>query len=103
MIREDFILDAINNLTNGAPAGVSGPTWADIEWQVDPIPVTEAELMAEADRLEAEYNAQEYQRLRKEAYPSIEEQLDMQYWDNINGTTVWQDTIDAIKVQYPKP
>jgi hypothetical protein len=26
----------------------------------------------------------------------------MQYWDNINGTTVWQDTIDAIKAKYPK-
>ena len=27
------------------------------------------------------------QQQRKELYPSIEEQLDMQYWDNVNSTT----------------
>ena len=26
----------------------------------------------------------------------------MQYWDAINQTTVWQDTISAIKTKYPK-
>lgn len=41
-----------------------------------------------------------YQRARE--YPSIQEQLDMQYWDSVNGTTVWQDTINAIKAKYPK-
>lgn len=41
-----------------------------------------------------------YLELRK--YPSLEEQADMQYWDAINGTTVWQDTITAIKAKYPK-
>lgn len=44
-----------------------------------------------------------YQHLRAAAYPSLTEQLDMQYWDSINGTTVWADTIAAIKAKYPKP
>lgn len=35
-------------------------------------------------------------------YPSIQEQLDMQYWDKVNGTNTWQETIDAIKTKYPK-
>lgn len=35
-------------------------------------------------------------------YPSIEEQLDMMYWDSINGTKVWQNTITRIKKRYPK-
>lgn len=35
-------------------------------------------------------------------YPDITEQLDMIYWDNINGTTVWQDTITSIKLKHPK-
>jgi hypothetical protein len=35
-------------------------------------------------------------------YPPIEDQLDIQYWDSINGTTVWLDTIKAIKEEYPK-
>lgn len=40
---------------------------------------------------------------RKLAYPSLGDQLDMQYHDAINGTTVWIDTIEAIKQQYPIP
>jgi hypothetical protein len=43
-----------------------------------------------------------YKYQRQAEYPSIQEQLDMQYWDSVNGTTVWQDTINAIKAKYPK-
>lgn len=43
-----------------------------------------------------------YKYQRAQAYPSIQEQLDMQYWDAVNGTTTWQDTINAIKAKYPK-
>jgi hypothetical protein len=43
-----------------------------------------------------------YKYQRQSAYPSIQEQLDMQYWDTINGTTTWQDAINAVKQQYPK-
>jgi hypothetical protein len=43
-----------------------------------------------------------YAELRAAEYPDMATQLDMQYWDNINGTTVWQSTIDAIKAKYPK-
>jgi hypothetical protein len=44
-----------------------------------------------------------YKYQRQAEYPSMQEQLDMQYWDSINGTTTWQDTINTIKVKYPKP
>jgi len=43
-----------------------------------------------------------YTELRAAEYPSIQEQEDMKYWDEINGTTVWRDTITAIKEKYPK-
>ena len=36
-------------------------------------------------------------------YPSIQEQLDMQYWDSVNGTTTWKDAIEAVKTENPKP
>jgi hypothetical protein len=39
---------------------------------------------------------------RASEYPTIQEQLDMQYWDSVNGTTTWQDAIEAIKNKYPK-
>jgi len=40
---------------------------------------------------------------RKAAYLPIEEQLDMQYKDAINGTTTWKDHIAQIKADNPKP
>lgn len=43
-----------------------------------------------------------YVELRVAEYPSSEDQLDMMYWDEVNGTTVWKDTIQAIKEKHPK-
>ncbi len=40
---------------------------------------------------------------RQAAYPSFGDQLDMIYWDQVNGTNLWQETITAVKVKYPKP
>ena len=40
---------------------------------------------------------------RKIAYGSIADQLDMQYWDNVNGTTTWKDHIAKVKSDNPKP
>jgi hypothetical protein len=31
------------------------------------------------------------------------DQLDMQYWDQVNGTTIWADHISAVKAAHPKP
>lgn len=43
-----------------------------------------------------------YDEKRKAEYPSQDDQLDMQYWDAINGTSTWVDAITAIKVKYLK-
>lgn len=45
----------------------------------------------------------EVQEARKKLYPSIQEQLDMQYWDSVNGTTTWKDKIAEIKAAHPFP
>ena len=47
-------------------------------------------------------NPNQYKINRALAYPSIQEQLDLQYWDKINGTNNWQDAINAVKAKYPK-
>ena len=44
-----------------------------------------------------------YAEQRQRAYPPLAEQLDMIYWDKVNNTQVWSDTIAHIKAQYPKP
>tara|TARA_B100000900_G_C20424277_1_gene652260 strand:+ start:657 stop:929 length:273 start_codon:yes stop_codon:yes gene_type:complete len=41
-------------------------------------------------------------RPRAMAYPSIQEQLDMQYHDAVNGTTTWKDAIAKVKSDIPK-
>ena len=43
------------------------------------------------------------QLARAAAYPSLEEQMDMQYWDSVNGTTTWKDAIAKVKSDNPKP
>ncbi len=40
--------------------------------------------------------------LRKKAYPSWQDQMDMQYWDKINNTSTWQDAVQAVKDKFPK-
>lgn len=45
----------------------------------------------------------QYKEDRKKAYASIEEQLDMMYWDKVNGTTTWKDHIAEVKADNPKP
>jgi hypothetical protein len=72
------------------------------EWNLDIVKPTLAQL----DAFEAQAN--EIERInnirsqRAKDYPSIQEQLDMQYWDKINGTNKWQQAINAVKQKYPK-
>jgi len=62
--------------------------------------------MTQLDAFEAQAN--EVERInnirsqRANNYPSLADQLDMQYWDKINGTNKWQDAINAVKAKYPK-
>lgn len=44
-----------------------------------------------------------YVEKRMSEYPSLSDQLDMIYWDKINGTNLWQEKITEIKTKYPKP
>lgn len=43
-----------------------------------------------------------YKYQRASAYPSIQEQLDLLYWDKVNGTDNWEQAIAAVKAEYPK-
>ena len=43
-----------------------------------------------------------YIQKRLAEYPSIGDQLDMIYWDQINGTQLWKEKITEIKNKYPK-
>ena len=51
----------------------------------------------------ANWIANQYQRDRASQYPSIKDQLDMQYHDQVNGTTTWKDAVAKVKADNPKP
>ena len=100
-----YTTQAIINILNASGKGASFALSEDsIQWNtaLDTYPSDE-EIIAEQTRLEAEWKANEYQRLRLREYPSMSEQLDMQYHDSVNGTTTWLDAINAVKAKYPKP
>ena len=64
-------------------------------------PPTEEEIDAEIKRLNAEYNANQYQRDRQSEYPNIVDQLDYIFH---NGVAKWkEDMIQPVKDKYPKP
>ena len=65
--------------------------------------VNMTEAQAKEKELSDAYDAVQYQRDRANSYPDIEEQLDMQYWDNVNGTTKWKTAIAKVKTDNSKP
>lgn len=64
---------------------------------------TEKYLKAQLAEMQADFDAVSYSRSRWEEYPSIGDQLDMQYHDGVDGTTTWADAIAAVKTKYAKP
>ena len=78
-----------NTIVTNHPDGTQ--TTEVVDW-------TEAELAAHA---EAEANA--WKGARQSAYPSWQDQLDMQYHDAVDGTTTWEDAIAKVKEDNPKP
>jgi len=69
--------------------------WLHWESEVYPKPTQE-----EFDAALAQARQYDYQDSRRDAYPSVEDQLDMLYHDGYEG---WRATIDTVKQQYPKP
>ena len=83
---------------------------ADRQLYQHQVPYTQAEEdarnaeEAQIAQDKADYLANEkYKDDRREAYGDIGAQLDMQYWDGVNDTTVWADHIAAVKSANPRP
>lgn len=69
-------------------------------WYSDQPQPTEEQIQAKIAELQAEYEANEYQRQRAAVYPSWQDQLDKIYHEGIDA---WKADIQAIKDQFPKP
>ena len=96
------ITKAILAINPNAQVSVNAEDINQITWHNGTQPIPANEILAKQQELIAEYNNKQYQRNRAKAYPSIQEQLDIQYWDKVNGTDNWEQAINAVKAQYPK-
>ena len=95
------LMDAIKSINPNAECTV--PENVDnIIWLNNTTPIAKADILAKQKELQTEYDNNKYQRDRAVAYPSIQDQLDMQYWDKVNSTTTWQDAIAKVKSDNPK-
>ncbi len=97
-----MIAKALTSLRPGAQWVLRGDTYAGLEWldqeQTQP---TEAEITAEVERLQTEWTATEYQRLRAPAYPPIGDQLDALFKAGAFPAEMAA-KIQAVKDQFPK-
>ena len=96
------IIDAILEIDAKAQVSVVGEnidtavlTWSSSE-------ISRADIKTKMAELQTQYDNNQYQRDREIAYPSIKDQLDMQYWDKVNSTTTWQTAIAKVKSDNPK-
>tara|TARA_R110002012_G_C11439726_1_gene590452 strand:- start:43 stop:333 length:291 start_codon:yes stop_codon:yes gene_type:complete len=91
------IADALQSLRPKAQFAVRGDVieWLDTE-QTQP---SQSEIDAEVIRLQAEYDAKEYQRKRKTEYPTLEECVHAILDDTL---TDLQTKRTAVKNKYPK-
>ena len=96
------ILKSILAINPNAQVSVNGEDINQITWLNGTTPIPANEILAKQQELITEYNSKQYQRDRVVDYPSLADQLDMQYWDKINGTNKWQQAINAVKQKYPK-
>jgi hypothetical protein len=96
------IIKSIKAINPNAQVSVNAEDINQITWHNGTQAIPANEILAKQQELIAEYNAKQYQRDRAKAYPSIQEQLDMQYWDKVNGTDTWEQAINVVKAKYPK-
>ena len=96
------ILKAILSINPNAEVnvGIDKDGVYDVTFHNGTPEISKADIEAKMVEVQADYDAKQYQRDR--VYPSIGEQLDMQYWDNVNGTTTWKDAVAKVKSDNPK-
>ena len=93
--------EAIKAINPQAEFTYNEEDFSTIKWLGGTSAISQSDVEAKQTELQADYDAKQYQRDR--IYPSIQDQLDMQYWDSVNGTTTWKDAVAKVKSDNPKP
>ena len=97
------IAEAIQSLNPQANHRVEGADLdeATIDWLNGTTPISKADIQAEMDRLQAEYDALDYARKREAEYPSVQD-LVVALYDTDDKTAIDEKRAE-IKLKYPKP
>tara|TARA_E500000318_G_scaffold8804_1_gene8291 strand:+ start:642 stop:944 length:303 start_codon:yes stop_codon:yes gene_type:complete len=90
---------AIKEINPNAEFVLIGDNLDNIQWLAGTSPISKTDIETKSDEI-ATRDA--YIIARQRAYPTIQEQLDMQYHDEVNGTTTWKDAIAKVKADNPK-
>ena len=90
---------AIMELNPSAQCNITNNDLDTIEWTNGTTPIAKADIEAKALEIE---NRDAHIEPRYKSYPSLADQLDMQYHDQVNGTTTWKDAIEKVKSDHPK-
>ena len=90
---------AIKAINPNAEFSIMDNDLDNINWVNGTTPIPKADIEAKMVEVQAEYDANKYQRDRAEEYPSIADQLDDIYHNGIDG---WKATIKTTKDKYPK-
>ena len=93
------IIEAIISINPNAEVSVNEENYETIQWHNGTTPISKSDIEAKIVELQAEYDANQYQRNRAKEYPSIVDQLDDIYHNGIDG---WKATIKVTKDKYPK-
>ena len=93
------IRKAILKINPNAKFIIRGETIDGIEWFNDTTPIAKSDIETKMTEIQSEYNALEYQRKRKEEYPTIEECVHAILDDTLDDL---QTKRQAVKEKYPK-
>jgi hypothetical protein len=103
MNRTFGIVEAIQILKPNAEWTLTGDDYSGLEWlDKEQTKPTEKQLATEAKRLQAEYDALEYQRLRAPEYPPITDYLDGVVKGDHAQIEAYVSACLAVKEKYPK-
>lgn len=104
MNRTFGIIDAIQSIAPSAAWTLIGDDYSGLDW-LDTVveKPTEEALTLEVNRLQAEYDFFEYQRLRKVEYPNFEDYLDGIVKGDQDQVQAYINACLAVKEKYPKP
>tara|TARA_Y100000310_G_C20010121_1_gene502541 strand:+ start:160 stop:465 length:306 start_codon:yes stop_codon:yes gene_type:complete len=95
------VTDAILAINPNASVRVLGNDLDRIDWYNETPVISKSDLQAKMTELQADYDAKEYQRLRKPEYPSIES-LVVALYDSDDKAAIDEKRAE-IKLKYPKP